>query len=558
MSELLAALSVVFVAAGVFLLVANQLRLPSVPFLILAGLVAGLFIDEEVTLDLAQYGIAFLVFTFGARLDFSTVENVLRDGEVAALSQFVVTGGLGLGAGILLGFDVRSAVYLGVATALSSTIIGTGLLQPEIRENLVHGRLAEAIHFVQDVFAIVLLLMLSTEVFTVDAVALKLGYGVMLFAAAIVINRYVYDLMSRFAEGSDELLLVGSIAVLVGFLAAAELLGVSIAVGAFAAGLAITRDTSQNLGVLNGLESIKDFFVAVFFVTLGALVTIPQDVTLLTTGVLILLTAVVKPAVTTAVLLFEGYEARSATLASLSLDQVSEFALIIAIQAFLVGTLSQGLFEAIILAAAVTMITSSLTRRNDERIYRLLDRTGLLPDQHEQTDAQSSVPDDLTDHVVIVGYGRQGRRLVAACETTDAPYVVIENDPSMLDPLSDSCEAYVFGDAMESYPWSKASVTDARLVVSTVDQGRVSEHILSLDTDADIVLRAATATEATELLDAGATYVNVPDLLASDRLVEHVEALATGETTPEGLRRRHLDELDDLRATGFDSMREII
>ncbi len=558
MSELLTALSVVFVAAGVFLLVANQLRLPSVPFLILAGLVAGVFIDEEVTLDLAQYGIAFLVFTFGARLDFSTVESVLRDGELAALSQFIVTGGLGLSAGILLGFDVRSAVYLGVATALSSTIIGTGLLQPEIRENLVHGRLAESIHFVQDVFAIVLLLVLSTEVFTVDAVALKLGYGVMLFAAAIAVNRYVYDLMSRFAEGSDELLLVGSIAVLVGFLAAAELLDISIAVGAFAAGLAIARDTSQNIGVLNGLESIKDFFVAVFFVTLGALVTIPQDVTLLTTGVLILLTAVVKPAVTTAVLLFEGYEARSATLASLSLDQVSEFALIIAIQAFLVGTLSQGLFEAIILAAAVTMITSSLTRRNDERIYRLLDRTGLLPDQHEQTDAQSVVPDDLTDHVVIVGYGRQGRRLVAACETANSPYVVIENDPSMLDPMADSCAAYVFGDAMEAYPWTKANVTDARLVVSTVDQGRISEHILSLDTGADVVLRAPTATEATELLDAGATYVNVPDLLASDRLVEHVEALAGGETRPEDLRRRHLDELDELRATGFDSMREMI
>ena len=562
MSELLTTVALLFIIAGPFLLLADRFDLPTVPMLIVAGLVAGWFVDEELTLELAQYGIALLVFAFGIGIDLSEMRTVLTDSEVAAVGQILVLGTLGVALGVALGVPIEEAAFLGIAAAFSSTIVGTALLRTEIRRDLVRGRLAESIHLVQDLVAILVLLALGADTLAADPIAQQLGYGVALLIAAVLVNRHFFDVVGRLAGGSDELMIVGVISMLVVFVGAAEAVGVSIVVGAFAAGLAVRYDPVEYLGLFNGIQSLRDFFAAIFFVTIGALVTLPfvgevvpfvegigiaESVEkLLLAGVLVGLTAVVKPAVTTAILLRKGYEARTATKTSLGIDQVSEFALIIAIEAFILTLLTQTVFDAIILAAAVTMITSSLSQRHDERIYRALSDRGLFAGaSHDKIDEASDVPQDLADHVVIIGLGRQGRRLVRACESMDRPYVVVENDPIRRDDVASTCDGYVFGDAMEPYALSKANVGDATVVVSTVDAELVSRHLLSVETDADVILRADDEETALDLLEAGARYVSVPDLLAGEQLVEHIEALLGGRTTPAGLRAERVAALDE-------------
>jgi len=544
MSELLVALSAVFIVGGAFLLVANHLDLPTVPFFILAGLVVGLFVETEILLEFARYGIAFLVFTFGVSIRFDAVRTVLSDSEFVAVGQVAATGSLGFVAGIVLGVPPEQAVYLGIATALSSTIVGTGLLKPEIRKNLVHGRLAESIQFVQDLLAILFILVLSAEAFALDPVATNIGYGVILFVAAVVFNRLGFSVVGRLTEGSDELMIVSIITLLIMFLGAAEYLGISIAVGAFAAGLAVRHEPSEHIGVLNGMASIRDFFVAVFFVTVGALVTVPGIDVFVIAAVLGVLTAVVKPAFTVALLVYKGYEARSATLTSLSLDQVSEFALIIAIEAFIIGALAPTVFDAVILATAATMITSSLSRSYDELIYRALADRAVFPEQHAKVDERSYVPEGISDHVVIVGYGRQGRRLAETCEELDREFVVVENDPEILDGIRDDCDAYVFGDAMEEYTWEKANVTEARVVVSTVDSDELSRRLIEFANGVDVILRSEDAETALKLLDDGALYVSVSDVLASEHLLEQIEDFVGGEISREELRWRGTEGLE--------------
>lgn len=560
MTELLTAVSILFVAAGVFLLVGNRFGLPTPPLLIVAGLVVGLvvpellgvtLIEEGLTITLAQIGIALLVFTFGANIQFGAVRTVLGDSEIAALVGATVMGALGVGAGLGLGLDVQQAAFVGVAAALSSTIVGTSLLQADIRANLVHGRLAESVHLVQDLLAVGLLLVVSAETFAADPIATQLGYGVVLFVAALFVNRVVFGIVESLAGGSDEPLIVGVVALLVVFMGAAEFVGVSVVAGAFAAGLAVRRDPAEHIGLLNGLDSIRDFFVAVFFVTVGALVTVPTAEKVAIAAVLVVLTAVVKPAVTIAVLVYQGYEARSATLTGLNLDQISEFTLIIAIQASLLGSLGEPVFEAIILAAAVTMITSTLTSRYGDRLYSLLLARNIVSGQHDKIDERSDVPEDITDHVVILGYGRQGHRLAETCERFDRPYVVIENDPALLAELERTCEAYVFGDAMEPYTLEKARVDRAQLVVSTVEAEPISRQLLRFADDTDVVLRAAEASSAIDLLEQGATYASVADVLAAERLVDQLEAIAGGELSPEQLREEHLAELTSRRTARF-------
>lgn len=556
MSEMIAALSVIFVTAGVLLFIANRLSLPTIPFYIIAGFIAGAFIPQAEVLDLAQWGIAFLVFVFGVGIELPKLSSVFRDSELTAAVQLLVVGPLGFGIGILLGFEPLNAVYFAIAATLSSTLVGTGLLEAEIRSNLVHGRLAKSTHLLDDFLAIAFILVLSATAFTPDAIAAKIGYGVLIVLLALLIQRHFFTYLTRYAEGSQELLMIGAISLLIGFLTLSDIVGISPVIGAFAAGLSIRRDYTRNLGMLNGIGSIKDFFIVIFFVTLGALVSIPSTRVFVTAATLVVLTAIVKPAVTMLVLMREGYDVRTATLTSVSLDQISEFALIIAIQGLLLERLVPELFDAIILAAALTMVTSSLTRRYDEWIFTNVTGPLLGDRQTEKIDGQSSVSGSLSEHVIILGYGRLGRRLAAVCEDEGVGYVVIENDPTRLPQLREETAQFVVGDAMYEYVWTKAQLGDARLVLSTVDQRRISEGLLDLETDAEVVLRSANRDEAAELRDAGAAFVIVSDLLAAEQLQVVITGLIRDELDREELRQHHLETLETLERQGLSSQRE--
>ncbi len=554
MTELLTALGIVFVVMGAFLLCAHYFGLPIVPALILSGVLSGTVVQEESLLEIAQWGIAFLVFVYGVNLEFDDIRTVVRDGETAAFVQFALVGGIGYGVGLVVGYDWLNAAYFAVAAGLSSTIVGTALVESEIRENLVHGRLATSIHFVQDLVAVLLILVLVAETFSLEAVGQRLAVGVGLLVLAFATSRYLFEYLLELAEGSQELLLISSVSILIGFLAISELLGVSIVVGAFAAGLSIKRDFTRNLGMLNGVQSIRDFFVALFFVAIGALVSLPTVEVAVTATVLVVLTLLIKPLVTTATLLRSGYETRTATLTSLTLDQVSEFALIIAIQALILGHLVRDLFDAIVLAAAITMITSSLTKRHEDRIYELLLDAGLDTFHGRKTDERSRTPADLSDHVIVVGFGRIGRQLVSQCEQLDREYLVIENDPARYGELQEDCANFVFGDAMDEYTWQKAQYRSARLIISTAETADLSERVLDLDTDAEILLRSTSAERARVLLERGAEYVLVPDLLAGEQLTHLVEAVLTGEIDREALRESHLESIDEFERAGYTAL----
>ena len=555
MTEFVIALAVVFVTAGALLLVANQLGLPPIPFYIIAGLITGLVVGQPALVELALWGIAFLVFVFGIRIDLGDLQSVLRDGEVAALTQLAVVAPIAVGIGYLLGdlfgFEdpFRNAIYFGAAATLSSTLVGGAVLAEEIRNDLVYGRLASSIHFFDDLVAILALVVLSAEVITdAQLITSKIGYAVLFVLAGLFIYRHGYPALVRISDGGEELILMGSISILIAFLAAAEAVGISIVVGAFAAGLAVRSEGVESLAVRNGIESIKDFFAAIFFVTLGALVAVPTIEVVVLSSILTLLVIAVNPALHALAFVFEGYDGRTAFLTGSSLNQVSELSLVIAIQAWLLGTIAPPLFEAIILAGVATMIIGAVSGRYENAFYDAV-AAPILSGRTRYIDTHSSVDEELTDHVVVIGFGRQGRRVVETLEELGEPYVVIENDPTVLEDLRADCRNYVLGDAMASYPMELARVERAQLVVSTADHRPVSESILALETGADVILRADQSPEARELLDAGADFVAVPDVLAADQLVENVQRVLGDERAVDSLESEHREYLESLKLT---------
>lgn len=558
MTEFVLTLATVFIAAGILLLIANQLGFPPVPFYIIAGLIVGPFIAPGALVELALWGVAFLVFVFGTRVHIGDIQTVLRDGEVAAFTQLIVVAPIAFGIGYLLGdavgFDdpFRNALYFSAAATLSSTLVGARILEEEIRNNLVYGRLAASVHFFDDIIAIGALLILSAEVLTdVQLVTSKIGFGVLFILTGLLIYRHGYPLLIRASGGGDELLLMGSVSILIAFLAAAELADISIVVGAFAAGLAVKSEGAESLGVQNGIESIKDFFAAIFFVTVGALVAFPSIEVLLFAGILIGLVTVLNPILHTVAFVLEGYDGRTGFLAGSSLNQISELGIVIVLQAWLLGTIAQDLFQAVILAAAFTMIVSAIAGRYEQRVYESLIEP-ILGARTSYIDEHSNVSADITDHAVLIGYGRQGRRLRQTLEEMDVPYVVIENDPAIRADLEADCENYVFGDAIADYPLEKSRVDEAELLISTVDYRPLSDSLLSVDTDAELILRADASVTAEDLLDAGASFVVVPSVMAADQLVRYVERVLGDASAVEQIEQAHLEYLDFLELSGLD------
>ncbi|MDY6774484.1 MAG: cation:proton antiporter [Halobacteria archaeon] len=470
-SEILTALAVVFIGAGATLLVVSRLSVSSLPFYILVGMAVSPFVDYTTVLDLARWGIAFLVFVLATRIEFEAVSSVFRDIELATLAQITVVGPLGFGVGYLFGLDPLSSVYFAVAGTLSSTLVGSKYFETAGGYRLIHDRLSSSIHLFDDLVAVGVLLVLSAETYSTDAVAANIGYGAVILLAALFVYRYVFGLLVRLADGSDELVLMGALSVLFVFLTAAELAGVSAVVGAFAGGIAVRRDSTDAIEVFNGIQSIRDFFVTVFFVTLGALVEVPTlDVVLLAAS-LVVLVLFVNPAITVLSLVYEGYDTRTAHLVGTSTDQVSEMSLIIAIEGFLVGNLGTEIFDSIIVAAAATMALTTVVRSYGGLLYDGVLGSLISVRQTEKIDRRSHV-EDVSNHVVVVGYGRQGRHITDVCERHDRDYVVIENDPLLWDDIRLTSGSYVFGDALTDYSWEKADVSDAELVVSTATTPR--------------------------------------------------------------------------------------
>ena len=149
MVELLTPLALIFIASVPPLIVAKHFDVPSIPVYILVGLVIAPFIGQEQTLGLAQLGIAFLVFVFGVHVEPERIGAVARDSEHVAAVQLLAIGAVGAGLGLAFGFDGLNAAYLGIAAALSSSLVGRELLNDDLHLDLVHSRLTQSVHFVQ-------------------------------------------------------------------------------------------------------------------------------------------------------------------------------------------------------------------------------------------------------------------------------------------------------------------------------------------------------------------------------------------------------------------------
>lgn len=541
MAEIINLLTLMFLAASIILLVLNRFSRATVPGFILAGIALNQHIPEQEMLALSQIGIAFLVFVFGLKTDLSRIKAVAEESISAALVQITVLGLTAYFVAQGLGLNALNSLYVAAAAGFSSTLVGLELIESEVKTDILHGRLAESIQLVQDLVALIVIAVLSAQVNSIG-IATSLGHLLFIVSLALIFRKLAFKKIAETLEGSRELLMLVSLSILTGFIGLTELIGSSLIIGAFSAGLAISK-FPENMEVLDTTGSLKDFFSAIFFIALGSLVALPSFRTIVLTLFLVSSAVFLLPIIVSVTLMASGYDKRTSYLTGLSLDQISEFALIIAIQAYVGGTIEPFVFESIVLAGAITMILSSYTSRYQEQIYRLNARISPIEVNSKKIKDKTNLPENLYEHVILLGYDTQGKEIVEALKQENQDFVIVENDPEKIIEIAKEEEYYIYGDVLDPETWDKARYKEAELIVSTIPFEEISEKVLDLDTDADKILRAREITEASRYIERGAIYVNVPDILSSRELVEHLQGVMENREYREELRRRNLLEI---------------
>jgi Kef-type K+ transport system membrane component KefB len=480
-------LGFIVVAAALCVLVAQRVRVPSILAFMLAGLVLGpatglVHVTEGVEL-IAEVGIALLLFLVGLELSLSTVRDVGTVALVAGGGQVAATAAGGFGLALLLGFDGREAAVLAACLTFSSTVVAVKMLAQKRELSALHGRIAVGVLLLQDLLAVVVITLLAGLGRAGGVGAAQIGESVLfaflgvgaLAAAALLISAYVLRRILSGWRAPAEASLIWSLTWCFLFMVAAERIGLSVEIGAFIAGVALAQ-LPQGHEVSRQVEPLVDFFIAIFFVTLGIHMQ-PSAMTGMV-GALIAFTFFVllfKPATLLALIPRLGRGERTAFFAAVTLAQVSEFSLIVATAAAAEGVIGEDLLSLIGMLALVTIGISAFAIRSKERLFEAVQTRGLLRPFAGSADTVDATPTHRAGHVIVVGMNTLGRRLVHGLAERGERVLAIDTDPAKLAGLPAET---LTGSADHVGLLQEADLGTAKLLVSTL-QIEDANHLLA-------------------------------------------------------------------------------
>lgn len=533
-------LVVLFIISVTIAYFCYRLNLVPVVGFLLAGAVIGpnalgVVADPSLVNTLAEIGVILLLFTIG--VEFS-LENLAR-----IRNAILVGGGLQVGlttaavAGLAAAFGIswEAALYTGFLVALSSTAIILELLNERHETETPTGQLSLAVLIFQDLSIIGMVLLVPMLAGTGGGgweIALALAKAGALIAAVVILARkFVPWLLEKIAgTRRQELFLLTVMAICFGTAALTNLAGVSLALGAFLAGLVVSESYYSEYA-LSEMLPLKTIFSAVFFVSVGMLLNVrviveyPLLIAGIAAGVVLL-----KTLITTGSLMAMGYPVRIGLASAVILAQIGEFSFVLERAGRSVGLHPAGMgMEGSQVFIAVSVLLMILTPLMVQGSAGTAD---LLSELVSFGNMGSSVPDEKTarqkqeDHVIIVGYGPAGRRLVQVMKETGIPYVVVEMNPDSVREMKSANIPVVFGDATRQYILEEAGVKSAKLLVLAINDPQATSRVTKLARHLNPLLQIITRTRYLEsvirLEEAGSDIVVSEEMETSVRIFSHV------------------------------------
>lgn len=537
--SLITNISVALVAAFVGGYVARRIGLPTIVGYILAGMAIGPFTpgfvgDIEDISQLAEIGVIFLMFGVGLHFSLKDLWAVRKVAVPGAVLQMLIATALGFALTQLWGWSVEAGLVLGLAISIASTVV---LLRGLMDNGLLStpaGQVAVGWLVLEDL-ATVLILVLLPALFAKGEGGLLLTAGSALLKAALFVglmlfvgSRVLPWLLTSLAHSrSRELFILAAVAIAMGTaFGSAALFGVSLALGAFLAGVVISEsEVGHQVG--DDVLPFRETFAVIFFVSVGMLVN--PAYLWANAGQVLALSAliVVGKAIFTQLLgLVLPASGRTMLVVSAGLSQIGEFSFIVGQAGVYLGVLSQEQYSLILAGALLSIMVNPLMFRAIPHAERLLQRLPWLwarLDRQPAPAAASLLPQE--EHVVVVGYGRVGEHIVSVLERLDIPRLVVEIDARRAAEFSARGVPTLFGDAANSEVLTHAGLSGARALVVTLPDETATEVVVAaarnLAPDLPLIARAATTSGVERLSKLGAQDVIHPELEGGLEVVRH-------------------------------------
>lgn len=561
--ELLINLSVSLLAALIFGLITEKLRLSSIVGYLIAGIVIGPYTpgfvgDQEMALQFAEVGVVLLMFGVGLHFDLRDLLAVKRIAIPGAVGQIVAATALGTVAAVALGWPTVEGVVLGIAISVASTVVLVRVLTDNDVLHTTQGHIAVGWLIVEDIFTVLVLVVLPAAAdILVDGgviegaagaageaaahgagggIAASLGMAVLRIGvlAALVLGagkRVIPPLLNLVARTrSRELFTLCVLVIALAIATGALYLGVSVALGAFLAGMVVGQTEVSHQAAADALP-MRDAFAVVFFVSVGMLfdpsVLVDQPLYL---AVLLAIVLIAKPLTAIAIVWGLRYSFRNALTVGIALAQVGEFSFLLATEAIDLHLLSKEARSLLVATAIISITLNPLIFRLIEPTERWLrskpalwkkigsraEAGGLrLNEAMAERVATSDGADDAKTRAVIVGYGPVGQTAARILRGFGVETVVVDLNIDTIRELANNGELGVYGDSTRHDILEAAGIKEAKYLLVTVPDVLVRTLVIitakEINSELKVFARARYLKERAWLEEVGATQICIEE-----------------------------------------------
>ena len=480
-------LAIVFLAALASAYVLHRLRQPPLIGFLLAGALVGPFglglaPDVEAVTTLAEAGVVLLLFTVGLELELPNLKRLGKIVWVAGPIQVAGTIALVAAAGALAGSDLRRSVFFGFLVALSSTAILLTLLVDRRELDSPHGKLIVGILIFQDLAVVPMMLAVPALAGGpgkgLPAALIALGKTAGAAAFLFVAARFVVPRLLHALAGTQQkaLFVVAVLFIVLGTAAATAWAGLSAALGAFLAGLAISESEYGHQAMAD-VAPFRDAFNALFFVSIGMLFD-PRTLASHTTLVAGLLALILfgKAAFGALPAYLLGFGPRVAIVVGLSLAQIGEFSFVLLSQGFRFNLISPAYYQAFLGAAILSMLATPFLSEKSHAVAALAGRAA------DAIPRQPGGPGELASeaHVVVLGFGHMGETLARVLGRAKVPYRVLDLNPERVARGREKKIPIEYGDTTSDLVLKRAGIPRARAAIVLLSDPRATRQSLRL------------------------------------------------------------------------------
>jgi len=440
--------------------------------------------QEEIEL-LAKLGIAILLFLVGLKLDLGLIRSTGLVALYTGVGQVVFTSVVGYFLIVALGYEPLPALYIAVALTFSSTIIIVKLLSDKRELDQLHGQIAVGFLIVQDILVIVAMVVIvaigspgSTNS-PIDLLFVLVGSVVFLVVVTLLAKFVVPRLLDWMAK-SQELTLLFGVGWAVALAAATNLLGLSMEVGAFVAGVTLAS-TPYRESLSGRMVSLRDILLLFFFIQLGTSLEFAEAASQLWPAIVLSLFVLIgNPIIVMIIMGVMGYRSKVSFKAGLAVAQISEFSLILIALGYSLGQVEKSVLSLVTLVGIITITLSTYLILYSEQIYNLIPKFLSI---FEKKDLSSSIDEEAQAaryDAIVIGAGRLGGAVVEGLLSRDARLLIVDQNPTALKELRDRGLETLYGDVTEPEFASSLPLHEADAVICAVPERTTNLVVLEM------------------------------------------------------------------------------